>query len=499
MASIRRRLTIWYSIALVGSMLAFATALVLDRRHPGDQELDQRLAAESGYVVRSLSESFRVLGRITSSDSVHSPLAPSVGSRLEGVPYPLVVVGPRHEIIFLNESASRLDYYSSQKLAALLRPLPDVIPSGTLELDPVIGRVRYLALPVGQAGPDIAGLVLAIPVRVQTLEPTYLLRSMLVIAPLILLGALGIGYWLAGTALRPIAGIMDEVEAITDGRSLHHRVVVPRSGEELVRLAQTVNRMLERLEDSFTSLRRFTADASHELKTPLMVLRAGVERALTHPGAPPEALQALDETLEQINQMAEMVDNLLTLARADEGSASLAVEDCDLRDLVAEAAETAGILGEEPAITVRTELPPTPVTLAVDRSRIRQLLLNLITNAIKYTPNGGKVSLALVDQGDTVALIIGDSGIGIAPADLPNIFDRFFRADIARARTGDRPGTGLGLAITKWIAEAHGGTITVQSRLGRGTVFTVTLPRVRPSGPGSLGGLVGLDGQARTD
>jgi signal transduction histidine kinase len=140
--------------------------------------------------------------------------------------------------------------------------------------------------------------------------------------------------------------IMDEVEAISDGRSLHRRLAVPLSGDEMARLALTVNGMLARLEQSFGSLHRFTADASHELKTPLMVLRAGVERALTHPGTPPEILGSLDETLEQINRMTEMVENLLTLARADEGRAPLAVEECDLRDLVSEASETAGMLAE---------------------------------------------------------------------------------------------------------------------------------------------------------
>jgi len=122
-------------------------------------------------------------------------------------------------------------------------------------------------------------------------------------------------------------------------------------------------------------------------------------------------------------------------------------------------------------------MPDEPVRLSVDRHRIRELLLNLVTNAIKYTPPGGTVGLTLGTADDHVTLVVSDSGIGIAPGDLPHIFDRFWRADPARSRTGDRPGVGLGLAITKWIAEAHGGSITVQSRPGRGSVFTVRLPR----------------------
>jgi len=274
-----------------------------------------------------------------------------------------------------------------------------------------------------------------------------------------------------------LLGIMDELKAITDGRSLHRRLAVPLSGDEISRLVVTLNGMLARLEQSFSSLRRFTADASHELKTPLMVLRAGVERGLTHPQTPRDVLQSLDETLDQINQMTEMVDNLLTLARADEGRAPLALEESDLRELVADVSETAGILGEDAQVRVTTHMPEGPVMLPVDRHRVRELLLNLVTNAIKYTPSGGLVGLSLTEEDGAVTLMVSDTGVGIAPGDLPHIFDRFWRADPARSRTGERAGTGLGLAITKWIAEAHGGSITVQSRPGRGTVFTVHLPR----------------------
>jgi signal transduction histidine kinase len=208
-----------------------------------------------------------------------------------------------------------------------------------------------------------------------------------------------------------------------------------------------------------------------------MVLRAGVERALIHPGIPADIMQSLDETLAQINQMTEMVENLLTLARADEGRAPLAVEECDLRELVTDVAETAGILGEEAGVTATHSMPETPVRLAVDRHRIREMLLNVVTNAIKYTPQGGTVALGLEEEEDAVVFTVRDTGIGIAAGDLPHIFERFWRADPARSRTGDRPGIGLGLAITKWIVEAHGGSITVQSRPGRGTLFTVWLPK----------------------
>ncbi|HEU4763886.1 MAG TPA: HAMP domain-containing sensor histidine kinase, partial [Gemmatimonadales bacterium] len=262
-----------------------------------------------------------------------------------------------------------------------------------------------------------------------------------------------------------------------DGRSLHKRIAVPPTADELARLATKVNEMLGRLEASFSSLRRFTADASHELKTPLQVLRSGVERALTHQGTPPEILEALDETLNEINAMSELVESLLTLARADEGAITLAVEPADLRAVLGEVGETTSILGDQAGVKVFTALPPGPMVVPVDRPRIRQMLMNLATNAVKYTPAGGQVDLQLTESGRHVTFVVRDNGIGIAPGDLPHIFDRFWRADVARSRTGERAGAGLGLAITKWIAEAHGGHIAVQSRPGRGTVFTITLPK----------------------
>jgi len=477
MTTIRRRLTLWYTVALAVTVLAFGTALYLERRQSGIKELDHRISLEADLAHRWLGESYKVLGRIVTSSGANAALDPGISAYLESVRDYLIVADTTGQVLALSEVTRALPADALERLAAPLAR-PDLRRHiGTLELGAPTGDVRFLAMPVQDAGPAIRGLLVATPTAQAALGPADLLRSMLLIAPIILVGAGLVGYWLADTSLRPVQTIMDEVEAISDGRSLHRRLAVPLSGDEMARLALTVNGMLARLEQSFGSLHRFTADASHELKTPLMVLRAGVERALVHPGTPPEILQSLDETLAQINQMTEMVESLLTLARADEGRAPLAVEECDLRDLVVDVAETTGMLGEEVGVTEVHTVPDTPVRLAVDRGRIREMLLNMVTNAIKYTPQGGTVSLSLDQDSESVTLTVRDSGIGIAPGDLPHIFERFWRADPARSRTGDRPGVGLGLAITKWIAEAHGGSITVQSRPGRGSVFTVRLPK----------------------
>ena len=481
MTTIRWRLTFWYTVSLTVTVVAFGTLLYLERRASSLRELDQRLLLEADLADRWLTESYNVLGRIVTTAGARPALDPGISAYLEAVRDYLIVVDTSGSVLALSEVTRELPSADIQRLSSVLDSLRLPKASGTVALSDPVGAVRYLAVRMEAAGPDVGGVLVATSVTQVPFGPTDLLRSMLLIAPVILLGAVVVGHWLAGTSLRPVQGIMDEVEAISDGRSLHRRLAVPMSGDEMARLALTVNGMLARLEQSFASLHRFTADASHELKTPLMVLRAGVERALVHPGVPGEILQSLDETLAQINQMSEMVENLLTLARADEGRAPLAVEESDLRDLVADIAETAGMLGESAGITVTSEIPRHEVRLAVDRHRIREMLLNLVTNAIKYTPQGGTVAVRLAEEADAVTMAVRDSGIGIAPGDLPHIFERFWRADPARSRTGDRPGTGLGLAITTWIAEAHGGTITVQSRPGRGTVFVVRLPKEAPS------------------
>ena len=485
MRSIRWRLTFGYAIALVLTMVTFGATLYLVQQQASlrsfDLRLQQRLQLEAELSARYLDESHRVLGRLVTRIDTIPTLEPTIAPYFESIQDYLVLVDRAGRVLLTSDVASALPVPSYERLVAPLLPPPPVAKNGSYTFDSRVGPARYLVLPISGAGPEIAAVLVAAPSTTTLLDVQTLLSSMLVIAPLILGTSLLLGYWVAGRSLQPLGEMVGELEAITDGRSLHRRLAFVRGGDEVARLGAAVNRMFERLEKSFSALHRFTAEASHELKTPLMVLRAGVERALRNPGTPPESLQGLDEALDQINWMAELLDSLLTLARADEGRLPLAMEECDLRELVGEASETASMLAESAGLSVTTDMPPDPVPLLADRNRIRQLLLNLVTNAVKYTPAGGSVSLGLTAHADQVVLTVGDSGIGIAAGDLPHIFDRFWRADPARSRVGERPGTGLGLAITKWVAEVHGGTIAVQSRPGRGTLFTVTLPRQPPS------------------
>lgn len=490
MRTLRGRMTAWFGAALVLALLAFAVSLYLELRKPSEIELDARIELEARLGLRWLQESYRVQGRLVRGRSPDAPadtlgsfpdatrsILPAIAAYFESFGDYVILLDGEGRILFSSEPVRLLGYQVLDQLASQVPADLHAVAPTTLSLPVAGGGVRYLVMPVHGAGEEIRALLVAAPLTGSSFDPRVLVRAMLTVSPVVIACAMLLSWWLAGNALAPVRGLMDEVDAIKDGRSLHRRLAVPLSNDEIARLALTVNGMLARLEQSFESLHRFTADASHELKTPMMVLRAGVERALTHPGTPAEIIATLDETLEQLNQMSEMVENLLTLARADEGRAPLSLVPTDLRGILADVHETAGLLAEATEVTVTSSAPDHAVVLPVDPHRLREMLLNLATNAVKYTPAGGQVALELEDRGNVVFCRVRDSGIGIAAGDLPHIFDRFWRADPARSRTGDRAGVGLGLAITKWIAEAHGGSISVQSRPGRGTVFTVVLPR----------------------
>ncbi|HVH69198.1 MAG TPA: ATP-binding protein [Gemmatimonadales bacterium] len=478
MQTLRARLTTWYSLALALTLAAFAVLLYLDRRSASYGDLDRRIQSEASLTAGILAESFRARGVLVRRDSAGRPLLiGDLGALLEAVPDFLIVTAHDGSLLFASSDARALTFQQVEQLRRLASAPVSGRASGVLRLDPDGPTIRYAVHYVTEAGPQFGAILAGADIRTAELGPEQLLSTFVLILPLGLVAAVLMGTWIASRALRAVDQIITEVREITDGRSLHRRLAEPLVQDELGRLAETLNQMMTRLERSFAALRRFTADASHELKTPLTVLRAGVERAITTPNLPQDTLAVLEETLQEIKRMTELVDALLTLARADEGIAPLHREPVDLRDIVKEVQETGELLAEEAGVTMEVATPAEPIVVSVDASRIRQLILNLVTNAVKYTPAGGSVRMQLGAANGRVALSIADTGIGIAPGDLPHIFDRFWRADSARTRTGERPGAGLGLAICKWIAEAHGGRIDVVSRPGRGTTFTVTLPR----------------------
>lgn len=490
MQSIRRRLTVSYTIALTATIVVFGAMLYWERRQSSireaEKQLEVQLTEESRFAIRWLHEQASAgpvvvaLPNLGERDSTYE-LVSDARTLFEGMRDYLFISDDLGRLVYVSPPARNLTPQALVEVRRVILRQPLVERRGQLEILPSAPRFRYLLQPIDSLGGELGSILVAAQPTSELNAPAQLLVSMILVAPMILVASTILGYWLAGRSLSPVDTMVQELEAVQDGRSLHRRLAVPTGEDELTRLALKLNAMLSRMEQSFNALRRFTADASHELKTPLMVLRAGVERSLTDPTTPAELVGSLDETLRQINQMSELVTNLLTLARADEGRAGLVLMEGDLAAMVRDALETAELLGAEQGITVASELPPHPVVVSIDPPRVRQLLMNLVTNAVKYTPPGGQVAIRLAETEESVVLTVADTGIGIAPGDIENVFERFWRADPARSRTGERPGTGLGLAISKWIAEAHGGVIEVQSRPGRGSIFSVTFPRSAPT------------------
>jgi two-component system, OmpR family, sensor kinase len=488
MATIRSKLTVAYAGALIGSIAVFSVAMYAARRSNTRREAQRQVVVQADQALRVLRFAATAGEPVTTTRDplVGAQITPRLAAILDGLPGYVVMFDSTGRALYVSpalrslqashQSATEIgcdrasDYDRLMCEAIALEPENSAYPIVVANND-----VMLVSLPETDHTTLVTRVVAGREVDLTAGWVSEFLATILVVAPLIIAVSVGVAYLIAGRAVEPVGQMINEVEAITDGRSLHRRLPVDATGDELARLGATLNAMIARLETSFSALRRFTADASHELKTPLAVLRADVERAMHSQSASNEQLVALEEALQETTRMADLVDSLLTLARADEGRFDLHREPIALEPLVHEVFETAVILGEDAGLEV--SLPAVEdATVLADRLRLRQLFLNLITNAIKYTSRGGTVEVTLRRKDGEVQFAVKDSGIGIAAADLPYIFERFWRADRARSRLSERGGFGLGLAISQWIAQAHGGTLTVNSRLHRGSTFTVSLP-----------------------
>ena len=297
--------------------------------------------------------------------------------------------------------------------------------------------------------------------------------AMLFGIPLLLFAAAAGGYWMSIRAMRPVGRITRAAQAITP-QDLSHRVTVPQTGDELQSLAETLNSMLQRIESAVARITRFTADASHELRTPIALIRTRAEVTLDTPRTNDQYRQALQEMLLESERTSTLIENLMLLARSDTGSEALKFERIDLGTIVRDSSTQGQTLAEAKQLGWKAVFPEGPVWLHGDAESLRRLLLILIDNAVKYTPPGGNIGFALRAENKQAEIEIKDTGIGISKADLPHIFERFYRAEKARSR--DLGGTGLGLSIGQWIAQAHGGEISVESSPGGGSVFVVRLP-----------------------
>lgn len=500
MQSIRSRLTRGFAVALLPTLILSVVAILWTHRNDAEQLVDSRVALELKRTIDIIELELRgrtspvvTQGKFSGTDSLlaaararaaAAAAADEAFSRLQGH------LDRAPEYILLADSSGRIIYRSikvrilagndttrinappsdsAKIMGARFGMDSSVFRRFQLSNEQVLLRTRRVDI-----GP-VAQIWVGLNADEVTFAPGNIIPVMIIIGPLLLAFSFSVAYIISGRAFTPVDEIIDQVEAITDGRSLHRRLAIGTNVEELSRLSSTLNAMIERLETSFGALRRFTADASHELKTPLTVIRADVERSMSPKATRVEREIAMEEALQQVARMADLVNSLLLLARADEGRLDLHREPVQVIEIARDVIETARLLGEVAGLTIDVPILEA-AEVQGDGTRLRQLFMNLVENAIKYSAAGGRVEITLARTEGEVQFAVRDNGIGIAAADLPFIFERFWRADRARSRASERGGNGLGLAICQWIAHAHGGSLTVESRLGRGSRFVAHLP-----------------------
>ncbi|HEY4771749.1 MAG TPA: ATP-binding protein [Steroidobacteraceae bacterium] len=333
---------------------------------------------------------------------------------------------------------------------------------------------RALLIAAVRAGEEPAYIV---EVGVSTASIAALQRQILWLTamglPIMVVLAVSGGYVLVKRALAPVERMAGKAELITH-HNLAQRLPVARTGDELERLAISLNHMISRLDDAFQQSKRFAADASHELRTPLTVLRTELESLARSPQPGPDPYERLGSLLQPVERLSKTVERLFALSRLDAGEAQTEWIPIDLGELVATTVDQMLLLAADKGIKVTCDAQER-VVVTGDRSRLKQIVVNLLDNAIKYTPAAGAVHLRVTLSDGQPVLSVEDSGIGIPAEALPHVFERFYRVDITRStETG---GAGLGLAIVKTICDAHGAVVRVASALGRGSSFQVTFPR----------------------
>jgi heavy metal sensor kinase len=455
--SISLRLTLWISVVFVCGFLVFGAGMWLD------------LAYSLGQGrTRTVSARARRLAELLESTQFEPP-------EREATKYnDFVEATPEGRFIQVYDlQGSRV--YPEPASPAVDFPWPRQALAGSKELSDVTYLTRHYRVFARQVA--LRPKPLLILVAGQLEDNRLLLQrffiGLMAAAPLLLILSALCGYFLSRRALDPIDHVITSVQSISIG-NLSRRLPVSSTGDELARLAETCNEMLARLEGAVSQITRFTADASHELRSPLSVIRIQADLALRNPRLDSESASAFRAVVAEANAAALLLDDMLTLARSDAGHAEAVFESVDLTGMIAEVCERGAPLVESRSHALSLDLGDGQAHFVLgDEPSLRRLFWILLDNAIKYTPPGGSIAIALAQSGNRSRVTVADSGIGIPSSALPHIFDRFYRADASRSY---EEGTGLGLAIAKWIADIHHATLSAESVEGRGTTFQVLFP-----------------------
>ena len=440
--SLRARLLAWYSLVLVAVLATFAALAIWTVWRSGLRDLDTRLTATASLLARAIDLDSAGQYEVNLTDP---DLADLTGS--DDGPYYAVWTSAG---VSIDRSDPRIDEVSPGA--------PQIRSRG--------GNREVIV-----AG-DHGALVLVGDSLAQVRSDVW--RSILgfaAAAGVALALALGGGWFLVGRALAPVKRIAETAEAMS-GSNLGLRIDVTRTEDELGAVATSLNQAFDRLQEAFERQTRFTADASHELRTPLASLMAELEWALARPRASGEYRSSLAVCMRAARRMRGVVEGLLTLARADAGALEPHREPVNLAAVVEDAVSGVESIATERGIAIRVDGGPAIVN--GDPNRLRELISNLVINAVQCSVPGGIVTCSLSAIGPTARLVVSDTGPGVDADDLPHIFERFYRANKVRSRASG--GAGLGLAISKWIAESHGGHIRCESSKGQGARFTVELP-----------------------
>ncbi len=451
--SLRARLTAWYSVLLVLTVALFSMAVLGLHWRLLLAQFDDNLASISATADNVVDEELtelRDLGRAAAEMAA--------------------VVRPPDFVVQVLDSRGMplLDGVRPMPLpgdvaAPAFRPGPRTIAGAD-------GHAWRMTARPGRAGNSHYFVAVGAPLEQAVEQWRTLLRACLIGIPLALLFAIAGGLWLGRHGLEPLTSMAAEAAVIT-AKTPDARLTVPPAGAELERLALSFNTVLERLADALATQRRFMADASHELRTPVSIMRTAADVTLSQPlREESEYREALAAVSQQTSRVTRLVDDMLVLARADGGGYPVVMADVDMAALIGDCVRE--LAGRAASRNIRMHSSIAPVTLQGDEALLRRMFVNLLTNALTYTPPGGCVDVSLAKRGDSAVVSIADTGPGIRLEDRQRVFERFVRLDPARGGGG----AGLGLAIARWVAEAHGGGVRIVSSDPGRCVFAATLP-----------------------